>query len=179
QYADIGQGFRADTGFVPQVGYREEYAEAGYTIYPRNVLSRLRTYLIFDHQADRHGLLISREVSPGVGMDTKLNGFVRVRYADDEVRSGALTFPRRQCVYIVQVSPSRSVSRVSADGFVGQEVDFANSRPGRGFTVNLNATLHPTDHLELGLVQSMRRLDVDDRLGVGRRLFTARVSRVR
>jgi hypothetical protein len=178
-YTDIGAGFRADTGFVPQVGFREEYGEGGYTFRPTNFLSRLRTFLIFDHQTDRSGALILRQVSPGAGMDTKLNGFMRFRYANDDVRSGVRTFPRQQLIYTVQLSPSRSVSQISADGFVGQDVDFANSRQGRGATLNLNATLHPTDHLELAVLRAMRWLDVDDQFRAGRRLFSARVSRVR
>jgi hypothetical protein len=33
-YKDFGTGFRADNGFVPQVGYRENQAEAGWTFRP-------------------------------------------------------------------------------------------------------------------------------------------------
>jgi hypothetical protein len=178
-YNDVGGGFRADTGFVPQVDYRETYGQAGYTFHPHGFLSRLRTFLIVDRQADRNGALVSREVSPGAGMDTKLNGFMRFRYENNEVRSGGRLFPRQQFVYTAQVSPSRVVSQISIDGFVGQEVDFANSRPGRGGTINLTANLNPTSHLELSLLQAERLLSVDDSLGHSQRLFNARVSRAR
>src|SRR5262249_12338070 len=178
-YKDIGEGFRADTGFVPQVGIRETSAEQGYTFRPKGFLSRLRTFLIEDRQVDRTGALISREVSPGAGMDTRLNGFMRFRYANDKVRSGNSVFGRQQFVYVVQFSPSRLVPQISADGFVGQEIDFANSRPGRGTNINLNVALFPTSHLELRLLQSERRLVVHDQTGVQRHLFTADVSRVR
>ena len=33
-YADVGSGFRADTGFIPQVGYREVSAQTGWQVYP-------------------------------------------------------------------------------------------------------------------------------------------------
>jgi hypothetical protein len=198
-YNDVGKGFRADMGFVPQVDYRETYGEGGYTFHPHGFLSRLRTFLILDRQTERNGTPISHQVSPGAGMDTKLNGFMRFRYENDAVRSGDRLFPRQQFVYIVQVSPSRTVSQVGLEGFVGQAVDFANSRRGRGATVNLSANLHPTGHLELALLQNERVLNVDDasaalasspspsqareasrpQAGAGHRLFTARVSRVR
>ena len=178
QYKDFGNGFRADTGFVPQVGYRETYGEGGYTVHPKGLVSRLRTFLIVDRQIDRGGSLISREVSPGAGMDARWNSFLRFRYANDRVRSGALTFSRQQFVYTVQTSPSRSVSLISVDGTLGQEVDFDNSRRATGATTNLNVTLRPTGHLELALLQSDRTLNVDTGRGP-ERLFRADVSRVK
>ncbi len=42
-YKEFGAGFRADNGFVPQVGYREDYTETGWTFRPKGFLSRLRT----------------------------------------------------------------------------------------------------------------------------------------
>src|SRR5262249_49821071 len=78
-YRDISQGFRADTGFIPQVGYREAAASTGLTFRPMNVLSRLRTFLNVDRQVDQSGQLISRNVQPGFGMDSKLNGFMQFR----------------------------------------------------------------------------------------------------
>ncbi len=179
QYKDFGDGFRADTGFVPQVGYRETYGEGGYTVRPKGLVSRLRTFLMVDRQVDRDGGLVAREISPGLGMDARWNSFLRFRYANDRVRSGAATFPRQQFIYIVQVSPSRSISQISLDGTVGQEVDFDNARVGSGTTLNLTATLRPTDRLELALVESDRRLNVDGAGGARRHLFTANVSRVR
>jgi hypothetical protein len=178
-YKDIGEGFRADTGFVPQVGYREAYEETGWTIHPSGFLSRLRAFLILDRQIDMRGALISHQISPGAGMDTRMSGFMRFRYENDEVRSGPSTFPRQQFVYIVQFSPSRVISRVSIDGYVGQDVDFDNSRPGRGAVVNLSASLHPTQHLELALIQNEQWLNVDDWAGASRRLFTADVTRLK
>ena len=39
KYNDVGGGFRADTGFVPQVGYREANAYAGWTVHPSGFVS--------------------------------------------------------------------------------------------------------------------------------------------
>ena len=79
----------------------------------------------------------------------------------------------------MQFSPSRRVTQLSLNGTTGQEIDFANSRPGSGTTVNLQATLNPTNHLNVDLVHNTRWVNVDDPSRVSRRLFTARVSRVR
>ena len=178
-YKDLGDGFRADTGFVPQVGYRETVGSAGWTFRPTNFLTRVRTFVNVDRQADRSGALISRAAEPGFGMDTRWNGFMQFRYIDDDIRSGDRTIGRKQFGYIVQFSPSRRVTQLALNGTTGQEIDFASSRPGTGTTINLQATLDPTTHLNLTLVQNQRWVNVGDAANVSRRLFIARVSRVR
>ncbi len=181
EYKDYGDGFRADDGFVPQVGYRENYLETGYTVHPTNFpVSRLRTYLIADYQADTDGHLISREISPGFGMDGVWNSFTRIRYAFDRVRAGSRTFPRQQLVYQTQFSPSRWISQIVIQGSVGQQIDFDNSRAGTGADINVQATLRPTFHLALGLVAEESWVDVDVQDGRGsRRLFTADIGRLK
>ncbi len=181
EYKDFGDGFRADDGFVPQVGYRENYGEAGYTVRPEGFpISRLRTFLQADYQADNEGHLISRSISPGFGMDGMWNSFTRLRYAYDRIRSGTTAFPRRQLVYQFQISPSRTISQLVIQGTVGEQIDFDNSRPGRGADVNVRATVRPTDHLKLDLVAARSWVDVDPHDGGGsRRLFTADIGRLK
>jgi hypothetical protein len=180
QYRDASDGFRADTGFVPQVGFREWGGQTGWTVRPKNFLSRVRTFFNVDRQTDMTGGLISRNLQPGIGMDSKLNGFMQFRMNDDVIRTpdGAL-IGRRQFGYIAQFSPSRFLAQIESDGTLGQEIDFDNSRPGRGPTINVTATLRPTEHFELALLQNQQWLNVDDAAGVSRRLFVARVSRIK
>ena len=179
QAKDFSDGFRADSGFVPQVGFREFYAEPGWQVYPKGFFSRERSFVDFDYQVDQSGNVISKLLQPGVGMDTRFSGFMQFRYIDNPTRAGSLLIDRHQFGYIVQFSPSRFLSYIGVNGTLGQDIDFENARPGRGPTVNGSATLHPTDHLELALVEDIRRLSVDDAAGDSRRLFTQSVSRVR
>jgi hypothetical protein len=178
-YRDIGKGFRADSGFVPQVGYRQALGGGGYTFHPKGFVSRLRTFINVDHQEDRSGALISRELMPGFGMDTRWDGFMQFRYVDDRIRAGNVVIGQKQFGYIVRFSPTRRITQVMLNGTTGQAIDFENARQGTGTTLNFEARGNPTDHLELALVQNLRWLGVDDVSGVRRRLFTARVSRVR
>jgi hypothetical protein len=178
-YKDIGDGFRADTGFVPQVGYREMFGGGGWTFRPTGFVTRLRTFLNVDRTVDRAGALISRDVQPGFGMDTRWNGFMQFRYIDDDIRAGDRPIGRRQFGYILQFSPSRRVTQLSVDGTTGTDIDFENARPGTGTTINLGATLNPTNHLTLALVQNQQWVNVDNAAGAMQRLFIARVSRAR
>lgn len=176
---DVGDGFRAEAGFVPQVGYRESSAGAGWTFRPTGFASKLRTFVNADRQVDQAGGLIGRDVQAGVAMNTRWNGFMQFRYIDDDIQSGSRSIGRRQVGYAAQFSPSRLVSMVAVNGTTGQEIDFANGRPGTGTTINVSAMLNPTNHLNLMLTQDQSWVNVDDAAGASRQLFIARVSRVR
>jgi uncharacterized protein DUF5916 len=178
-YQDVGDGFRADSGFVPQVGYREGLGGGGWTVRPKGFVSRERTFLTVDYQHDRTGAVISRNVAPGFGMDIPRDGFLQFRYQDEQARAGDEVLGRRRFGYVAQFSPTRWLSQVGVDGLIGEEIDFDNVRRGHGSTINLNARLNPTQHLELAVLENLRWLDVDTATGSGQRLFTARVSRLR
>ena len=179
QYKDVGSDFRADVGFVPQVGYRDANASTGWTFRPTGFVRRVRTFGNLEYQEDRSGALISRSVVPGFGMDTRWNGFVQLRYIDEAVRAGAGPIGRRQFGYIAQFSPSRRVAQLAVDGRTGQEIDFDNARPGTGTTMNLSARLNPTEHLDVAIVENQRWVNVDAGAAGSGRLFLARVSRLR
>jgi Domain of unknown function (DUF5916) len=178
-YRDVADEFRADNGFVPQVGYRRSYGEAGYTFRPTGVVRRIRTFFIAHYDAERDGALIFRRVMPGVAIDATWNSFIRFEAQLDKVRAGNQTFDRNRVGYILESSPGRLLNRVGINGAIGEEVDFANSRPAEGGTINGFATLRPTDHLELRFDGSRRWLDVDAEDGRSGRLFTATVARLR
>jgi hypothetical protein len=178
-YQDVGDGFRADSGFVPQVGYREGYGGGGWTVRPKGFISRQRTFLNVDYQYDRNGGLISRNVMPGFGVDTPRDGFLQLRYQDEQARAGDVVLGRKRIGYVAQFSPTPWLSQIGVDGVAGEEIDFDNVRPGHGSTINLSARLNPTQHLELALLRNVRWLNVDTTSRSGERLFTAHVSRVR
>jgi hypothetical protein len=179
-YKDFGSGFRANTGFVPQVGYRENYTETGWTFRPQGFVSRLRTFAQFDRQVERDtGRTIFDSASPGASMDTKMSGFMQFRWDRTHVRAGDQLFKRNQLAYYVRFSPSRRVQQIEADGFLGQEADFENARLGRGGTINITSTIIATNHLVFDLVANTTWLHVDGNAGLSQPLFTARVQRIR
>ena len=174
QYKQLSDGFRADTGFVPQVGYRETSANVGWEVRPQGFVRLERTFVDFNRQVDSHGALVSRAVKPGVFVQTKFNGFAVVQYVNERVRGGERLFDRQQVGYFAQFSPSRFFQQIAIDGTVGGDVDFENARQASGSTINLSATLHPTNHLAVEVLRNRRRLDV-----LNQPLLTARVSRLK
>ena len=105
EYRDLGDDFRADNGFVPQVGYRRGYFEPGYTFWPKTGLRAPPAHL--PHHATTRPTVTaiswSRSLSPGFGLDARWCTFVRIRYAWERVRVGedTATLPRGRLVFTV------------------------------------------------------------------------------
>jgi len=185
RYRDFGDGFRADEGFVPQVGYREGTLNPGYKFFPKGVFSFVGPFLNLEYAADRRGRLITRQVDPGVLLLGRhnLQANVQLQIRRERTADQLQSFTRLS--YVVQIDPSRRFTRVGASGLAGQDVDVLNVRVGRGFSVTGFATVRPTDHLTLDANTALSWLNVDRRVtpsgvpaGNGR-LFTAQVQRLK
>jgi hypothetical protein len=180
QALGLDEGFRADNGFVNQVGIHEQIGEVGRTFRPEGKFySRLRLFTFAHQKYDLDGEKLEFGVIPGFGMDAKLNSFVRMELAYHELRGIEKLHERWQLRPVVEFRPGRLLSFFGFNGRIGQEVDFANDRRGTGMTLNTNTDLRPTDHLLLTLTANRRFLDVDAENGRSGRLFTADVMRLR
>ncbi|MEO8383447.1 MAG: DUF5916 domain-containing protein [Acidobacteriota bacterium] len=174
QASDYDEEFRADNGFVPQVGWRGSYTEGGRTWRPKGFFNRVRLFGIGEYQQTQDGDLLYRQISAGVGMDGKFRSFTRLRVAHDTVANAGETFDRDRLYYQVQFAVNRVISFIGMDGWVGDEVDFNNNRLGRGANMNANVQIRPSNHLALGLTSGIRWLGIS-----GDRLFTSQVERLR
>jgi Domain of unknown function (DUF5916) len=175
---DFGNGFRADDGFVPQVGMRELRGATGYSFYPEHALAnRVRPFLFGDYVTDQNGAPLLRRFQPGVSMNGAWNSYAELDWNEDRVRAGSRLFDRRQLLYNLNLTPVNWLS-LSLSGFLGQEIDFDNVRPGRGGSLVSQLTLRPTDHLAVDLYGTYVWLNVTVD-GHDGRLFTADVARIR
>jgi hypothetical protein len=178
-YKDLSNGFRADDGFVPQVGIRDVNGEYGYTFRPTGFLSRLRPFVNGEYTEDRAGVTLERQLSFGAGMDGRYGTFARLRYAFDHVRTGGLLLPQRQLLFSTQANPVRWLTRITLNGRIGDAIDFDNHRTGTGADVTLGFVVRPTSHLDLNFQLARRWLNVRPQPGPPQRLFTAQVDRLR
>ncbi len=181
---DFSDGFRADNGFVPQVGFRESFFEGGYTMRPTSgFANRVRLFLHGDYQSASNGDLLFSDRSAGIGFDGKFASSTRLRFSVNGVRSGDKVLTRRQLLYSTQFTPSRLISNINVSGSAGEDVDFSNTRLGRGVSTQVSGIVTPTSHLELRLNQSLSWLNVKplpSQIGIeSGRLFTAQIERVR
>jgi hypothetical protein len=182
QYLDIGDEFRADLGFIPQVGVRDSSALLGRSVYiDKGPFRRIHPYFQLRNVDDTQGGLLLRRVVPGVELEGFWNSYIGLEQRTETIRAGNRLFDSSYYVVVAQMSPSQRIGDVSLTLIFGDDVDFANVRPARGATVSLQGTLRPTDHLALQLNANRRWLDVSP---TGRgpreaRLFTADVARVK
>jgi hypothetical protein len=180
QGQDLGPEFRADDGFIPQVGYREGYAELGYTVRPTDAfVSRARFFTVNWVDVEPGGDVLSQRVSGGVGLDGRWNSFIRVELNQDQIRVGDQLLGRFRPRLHLDASPGRLFNYFSIDAYVGEEIDFDNAREGTGTTLVGQLTLRPSNHLDLRGDASARWLNVDAGNGDSGRLFLAQVERLR
>lgn len=174
QGSDYDEEFRADNGFVPQVGWRGSYAEGGYTWRPKGFFNRIRAFGMGEYQETQDGALLYRLASVGFGADGRFRSFTRIRLAHDSVANAGEVFSRDRVYYQFQFAVSRVIRFVSLDGWLGEEVDFANNRLGRGANLNANAQMRAGEHLQFALTSGVRWLSIS-----GDRLFTSQIERVK
>ncbi len=171
---DYGDRFRADNGFVPQVGYRSNYAEGGHTFWPKSgFFSRVRLFAMSEYDSLQDGRQLYRLLSFGFGSDGKYQSFNRWRYAFETVRAGDRLFQTHRLLYSEQLSINNTITQLGVSGWIGQQVDFANIRLGRGADIEPFATIRPTNHLQLDLTGGVQWLNEE------RRLFTSQIERIR
>jgi hypothetical protein len=176
---DVDDEFRADTGFVPQVGYREAYGEVGHTFRSEGFFNRFRVFTFHDYNEDQEGDTLSTALAAGFGANFRWNSFLRLEIRQDEARAGGELFQRFRPRLEFDSSPGRVLNRINLRVQAGEDIDFANAREGEGADFQLFVTIRPVDRLELRVNENYRWLDVPVQGRGHERLFTAEVSRLR
>jgi hypothetical protein len=175
QINDIGKDFRADLGFLPQVGYREANGYYGMRWYPQGIFRFVRASFFADEQQDSDGNTIYRRTSPGVSVQGVKNlGAGLVYHISEQYEVGNRLLSENYFDWFAQMDFSRKISRISMSGVAGQRIDFANGRVGNGASLNLTATLRPIDNATFEPLVSREWLNVG-----GGRLYTATVERLK
>lgn len=175
ELTDIGDGFRADLGFLPQVGYREGLAYIGRSYYPQGKIRYVRPSALVLRQQDRGGDTIFEALSLGVnGFGVKNTQFSANLRAGEKVRIGGRLLEQNYLRLFYQFDPLRLIPRVILEARVGDQIDFDNGREGAGLSLSAGVLVRPHDRLSVQITAARDAVDVQ-----GGRLFTATVERVR
>jgi hypothetical protein len=176
-YEDLGKDFRADTGFIPRVDTRR--AEGTFERVLQGAGKSWFDFMFFGPTVsrieDHEGLLTDQEVDLHLffaGGPGQSQMFARVaartEYFDGttyDLSYGSLNFGFR---------PTGDLE-LEMRTYLGDAIDYDNSRAGRILRVGPEATLAFGRGLHLSLDHTLERLDV---LG-GQRLYTANLTQVR
>jgi hypothetical protein len=179
-YQDISDNFRADDGFVPQVGFREIKPQAFLKFYPvNNFFTRITPLVVEDYTADTSGNTLRQRIFPGISFEGHKSLQGEVDYLFSTERVGDKLIRKDFWSIYFQLAPSRVFGQVSVNGEIGDEIDYANARPGHGGAFTLSTRFQPEQHLEVRYDGALSWLNVDDANGSERRLFTAVVHRLK
>ncbi|MCU1245853.1 MAG: hypothetical protein JWN02_1763, partial [Acidobacteria bacterium] len=133
-FRDIGKEFRADLGFVPQVGYREEDAGFGLRFYPeKGALRFLRPSIFVDRQTDPDIGKIFQQVSVAINVQGVKNLAAGIALRPrEQVYVGGKLLEQTYWNFAAQIDPSRRYPRITLNGHLGESIDYSNARVGRG-----------------------------------------------
>ncbi len=180
EYRDLSDGFRADDGFVPQVGYREIKPQAFLKFYPAaGFFTRIQPLVVEDYTADTSGRTLRQRIFPGVSFEGRRSVQGEIDYLISSERVGDKLIPKHFASIYFQLTPSRVFGQISVSGEWGDQIDYANARPGHGGSFTLSSRIQPEDHLELRLNEAIEWINVDAAAGGPRRLYTAIVHRLK
>ncbi|MBV8516322.1 MAG: carbohydrate binding family 9 domain-containing protein [Acidobacteria bacterium] len=155
--------FRADDGFLPQVGIRQTYVEVAGHLYPKKGITFLRTYLGVDYAHEYDGAArVHTQFFPGFFFQGKWGseGWVTLRAHNQERVNGRM-LTTQFVEFSLRAAPARWLPALRFEGAAGEKIDYAEGRTGTGANLSLSGTVRPTDHLQLQATASREWLDLD------------------
>ncbi len=172
RYENLDPEFRADAGFIPRVDVKT--SEVGYERVVYGEQGDWYAQMSFGGRAlrteDHSGLLTDEEIEVfGIYQGPK-QSFVRLQLFDNQEFFGGVTYDIQKARLFGQFTPSGNV-RASLAIWSGDEVDFANGRPGDQVLISPNVLMRLGRHLSVEVDYLRRELDVE-----GGRLFTAELA---
>ncbi|MCU0289240.1 MAG: carbohydrate binding family 9 domain-containing protein, partial [Acidobacteria bacterium] len=174
-YRQISPGFRADLGFIPQIGLRR--IRGGIIAASWKDQGHWYTFLnikpSFDYFVDFNGKLISKYIRLTSFYEgpSQTSGAIEARFGKQSY-FGQL-FSTNQGELFVNIQPTGSLF-FGLDTIYGNQIDFENIRQGVQLVLAPSFTCKIGRHIYLGLDHIFERLNVEHR-----RLYTANVSNLR
>ncbi len=173
-YQEIGEDFRADMGFIPQVDFRRgELGTERYWYPDGSGWPRLAIGLFAREDHDHAGNRLVRNGEVYGWAEGPSQGFYRLTLGTGDRFFNGVSFEEDYVSFYGEVRPSAAVF-FALDGRIGDQVDFANTRAGDGVFLAPSARFDLGKRLRLELDHSFQTLDVE-----GGRLFEANLSQLR
>lgn len=171
----LSPGFRADAGFIPQVDNRGVEAWGSRQFYPDDggFFTRLGLGTGGWHYEDWGGRLTDEGVWVSLSFDGPWQSNVWANPNWIRRTFDGATYDLFEFWGGASVRPTGSL-RLALDGFVGDGIDFRNSRKGRQLRVSPAVDLRAGRHLDVRLSGSFQRMTRE-----GDEVFTALVSQLR
>lgn len=174
RYEDVGDLFRADMGFMPQVDYTLMLAGGDRVWHggEGDWWTRASVGGDWDERKDQAGNLLEREVEVRGNLNGPLQSYFELVTGQRERVFNGVSFDETFASSFGEIQPSGNL-RLSLYVRVGDDIDFANTRPGEVLVLEPGFRLLVGRSLRFSFTHLFQQLDVE-----GGRLFEANLSQL-
>ncbi|MEM7356503.1 MAG: hypothetical protein AAF657_37150, partial [Acidobacteriota bacterium] len=174
-YEDLGEGFRADMGFIPRVGIRHGRTGVRRTWWGErdDWFTEIQVAGNLDRVEDQGGRRLEQTYETWARVRGPKQSFAELRLLTRDRFFDGVEFTEEQVSSFLNVQPTGRLSLDLRSRF-GDQVDFANTQPGEILVLEPGIRLDFGKHLRTRLSHEFRRLDVD-----GGTLFEANLTQAR
>ena len=171
-YEEAGEGFRADLGYYPMVGYRNVEGGANYrwTAEPGRWWSQCRIGGQMSHYQDWDGDLLNNEGQVWFWYEAANQFYHFMRGRRIRESYNGQEFDRTEFYTEFSMRPSADLY-IAAFALVGDRIDYANTRAGKRITLNPYISYNLGRHLRLTFNHTFERMRAADA-----HLYTANIS---
>ncbi len=173
---DVGEDFRADFGFLPQVGFRGGRLSAERAFWSdgrADWYDRISVESSASWREDQEGFLLERDYTLETGYSGPLQSSARVWLEWGSESFAGEIFDLFEPRGFVEFRPTGWLRLQTFVG-LGEEIDFANARKADEVFVSPEVEVRVGRPLELSLEHTYQRLSVDEG-----RIFTANLTELR
>jgi len=174
----VGEGFRADLGFVSRVGYQKPEIGGGYRWYPEEEghtwWTEIRWNANVDITHDENGQLLEREVESYFWVAGSLQSGMELGYLDRETYFAGQLFDEHWVGVYGEFTPRGGLS-MGTYMRAGQQVDFANAQLADVVIFEPWISWNIGQHFQFRLNHATNRFETL----AGAQIFTARVNDLR
>jgi len=172
-YSDIADGFRADMGFMPQVGFREVETGVRRTWYPQDSwVSRFWLAGSASSSRDQEGGALRDRVKLSFYMDGQMQSCWNGAVYQDRTTYNGQRFELAWIAWWNQFKPSPDLV-VDLQLQYGDHIDYANTRAGTRLRVNPSTRYFVGRHFQVAAGLTYESMKV-----AAGRLYTANIARL-
>jgi hypothetical protein len=171
-FEDYSSGFRADSGFVSQVGGESYRARFGHLWYgtDKNWWTRIRASVHGERAVAEDGRVLENEKVLRLGLGGNLQTWFQLALVDKAELWEGVTYDLKEVRAYFEIQPVGGLS-LSVLGTYGDEVDYSNDRLGKATRVEPYVVWNITRKLLLRLNGVSSKLDTPD----GETIFDATI----
>ena len=176
QYQDYDTGFRADSGFLPQVDVRTVTADSGYQFWGAqdDWYTTANVGGAFTRSYDHEGHLTDEGITANGALSWARQSTLMVVYKRGQVYFGDTRYRGLDTIAAAFQQQPTGLLKYGVTVRAGDSVDYANGRPATVFQLSPSLELKPGRHLNAQLSYTMRVLDAADM-----RVFRADLAQLR